>query len=342
MRAIGIGLAFLFTLVSHAGDKLKTPPGFMGTVFHGDNAISDFEPVAALDTASKEVKDKLSQSSEGNAKLLFDHYCQSKSPVRKMIHSIKLILPKSYPGTPLSTARSHQDQALTHGRKAVQAFYDSAAFSWKPKSKGKGSTELSHYGLYFFGVKTNSPDGLRDLFKEETLARQDEVVRDQFNFMATEKEVLLFYAAKGKTKKIFLNRSLNWREDRAVGYPNFQRKFFIASDKIETDDDQELHPLIAFQAAELVFWTRHLVLFPSEAAAKDLVPNHAGLFAESRPTRIADAVEQKDGVWTEYLRQSVKVKEEPSEDPQVISFALELDLSGMCRWARPVGDLVTK
>ena len=78
-----------------------------------------------------------------------------------------------------------------------------------------------------------------------------------------------------------------------------------------------------------------------EATQQQLFKQKTYFLKEDGSFNLSDAIHNRKKIWDDYIAAQTSLKESQTDDPQIIDFEVELNLTAFCSYGRFVGDLVT-
>ncbi len=313
--------------------------------------------LAAYKTTSIESQAMLSRLKDGDdvPKKIFDFFCGPGGQPRRAVTS-ELIFPvPSLRGIPIDRANAIQSQVLSEVRRFVSGAYDIAT---RGDSSHSDCTIPTNRRADL--TRSLQGDSLRYIAFAGDNPKQPVQLMSHFFLVNTEGTTLI---ASDSIVACYKEESGSWesidrhppssQEPGYLGDPDGP-KYFTAADPItfeaggfESDrkwmvkdhTESPLAPVALGDLATLRYQFALLLpddLYDKVQVLRGFPKGSAGHLS------IMKAVEDRDLIWQGFFRLATKIREAPAKEPGLEAFEVNLDLGLMCRYARPVRDLISK
>lgn len=268
---------------------------------------------------------------------VFNFYCSKGKQQRAIRTPIRAVLPRAPKGVAIDKAAELREKIYVAFRDLAKSFYAPAIYEKAPRTLNDDSKNF-----HFYGLREASGSEFVKSSKELRLSQDLPITYLHLDGSPT---VYLAMASlptfttvdySGSQPGMFQIRE---SKEQAPNYAGIDVVFPKRS--FRDQDGKALYPLYPTLPFETEFFSMHFTMLIPAATQQQIFGNSSYFLKEDGSFDFTSAINNRERLWQDYIVAQTSLKESQSDDPQIIDFEVELNLSAFCAYGRLVSDLVT-
>ncbi|MBM4253386.1 MAG: hypothetical protein FJ146_15565 [Deltaproteobacteria bacterium] len=267
---------------------------------------------------------------------VFSLYCNNGKPKRKLTTKIKAVLPKPPKGIVIDKAAEVREAIYRGFRDIVKSFY-----RWDSYADATSKDRGDHLSP-FYALTDTSADHFVKMAKDN---RYNDDLQVSLLAIHGQPTLLLATSSVPTYKTVTYSGSqpgmfqVKTTTEKAQNHGAIDLVFPKRPWRdVEGKALFPLYPVIPF---ETMYFPRYFTMLIPEATQQQLFDRQSYFLRDDGSFNLSAAIQDRYKLWDDYIVAQTSLKESQTDDPQIIDFEVDLNLSAFCNYGRLIDDLVT-
>lgn len=268
---------------------------------------------------------------------VFNLYCSKGKPQRAIRTPIRVVLPRAPKGVAIDQAAELREKIYLTFRDMAKSFYAPATYE---KAVRAQSNETKN--IQFYGLRSASASEFINDAKELRLSKNLPVTYLHIHGSPT--IYLAMVSLPSFTTTNYLGSlpgmfQIKESKDQSPIYGGidvvFPKRLF------RDEDGKAIYPLYPALPFETEFFPMHFTMLIPDTTQQQIFGGNRYFLKSDGSFDFTSAISNRERLWQDFVVAQTSLKESQTDDPQIVDFEIELNLSAFCAYGRLISDLVT-